>query len=104
MTDQVITSLFGLLNEVLTAATVIIAVSMLLYNLTHGPRDRVARASSILIGCVTLIYVGDVFVAISKAPSLVEIWLRFEWIGIAFTPAALFHLSDTLLATTGLIS
>lgn len=92
------------INEILSAAIVIVAASMLLYNLTHGPRDRVARASSVLLGCVTVIYIGDVFVAISKSIGSIEAWLRIEWIGIAFAPAALFHLSDALLATTGLVS
>src|SRR5690349_17966282 len=92
------------INEAVTAATVIIATSMLMYNLTHSLSDRVVRASSVLLGCVSLTYLGDVFVAISKTPSSTETWLRFQWIGIAFTPAALFHLSDALLATTGLVS
>jgi len=92
------------LNEVLTAATVIVAVSMLLYNITHGPNDSVVRVSSILLGCVSIIYVGDVMVSIARAPATIEGWLRTGWIGIAFAPAALFHLSDALLATTGLKS
>src|SRR5258706_2691682 len=91
-------------NEALTAATVIIAASMLLYNLTNGMTDRVARASAILLGCVTITYVGNVFIALAQTAGSVEIWLRFKWIGIAFGPAALFHLSATLLATTGVMS
>lgn len=91
-------------NEVLTSATVIVAVSMLLYNLSHGPRDPVARASSVLLGCVSINYIGDVLVALNRAPGSIEAWLRIGWIGIALAPAALFHLSSALLATTGLIS
>ncbi|MBO9309259.1 MAG: hypothetical protein J7551_05705 [Chloroflexi bacterium] len=104
MTDDLFILLSRQINEVLTAATVIIAASMLLYNLSHGPRDRVTRASSVLLGCVSAIYIGDVLVAISRAPQTIETLLRFEWLGIAFAPAALFHLSDALLATTGLHS
>jgi hypothetical protein len=92
------------INETITAATVIVATSMLMYNLMHNLRDPVVRASSVLLGCVSITYLGDVFVAISKTPHSMEAWLRFQWIGIAFTPAALFHLSDALLATTGLVS
>ena len=33
-----------------------------------------------------------------------EIASRLQWIGIAFIPAAIYHLSDALLATTGLPS
>lgn len=104
MTHELFILLSRQLNEVLTAATVIVAVSMLLYNLSHGPRDRVTRASSVLLGCVSAIYVGDVLIAISRAPQTIETLLRLEWLGIAFAPAALFHLSDELLATTGLRS
>ncbi|MBE2195144.1 MAG: hypothetical protein IAE83_13300 [Anaerolinea sp.] len=104
MTADLIVDFLRQVNEVLTAATVIVAFSMLLYNLTHGMNDRVARASSWLLGCVTIIYLGDVFVALSKQPRSIENWLRFEWIGLAIAPAALFHLSDTLLSTTGLRS
>jgi hypothetical protein len=104
MTDDLFIALSKQINEVLTAATVIIAASMLLYNLSHGPRDRVTRASSVLLGCVSAIYIGDVLVAISRAPQTIETLLRLEWLGIAFAPAALFHLSDALLATTGLRS
>jgi hypothetical protein len=91
-------------NEAISAATVIIAASMLLYNLTRGLHDRVVRASSVLLACVTAVYVGDVFIAIAKSSFSVQTWLRFQWIGIAFAPAALFHLSDALLSTTGLLS
>ncbi|HRE47826.1 MAG TPA: hypothetical protein PLD47_08875 [Aggregatilineales bacterium] len=100
-------SLIGFLkqiNEVLTAATVIVAFSMLLYHITHGFHDRVTRTSALLLACVTIIYVGDVFVNISRNPASTENWLRFEWLGLGFAPPALFHLSDALLSTTGLRS
>jgi hypothetical protein len=92
------------INEAITAATVIVAASLLMYNLTRGLNDRVTRASAALLGCVTIIYIGDVMVYLSLLPGSIEIWLRMQWIGIAFAPTTLFHLSDALLATTGLIS
>ncbi|MCC7209261.1 MAG: hypothetical protein IT323_18255 [Anaerolineae bacterium] len=101
---DVLISFLLMANEVLTSATVIVAVSMLLYNLAHGPNDRVARASSALLGSVSLAYLGDVLVAITRSPDLIESWLRFGWIGVALAPAALFHLSSALLETTGLQS
>jgi hypothetical protein len=92
-------------NEILSTAIVIISASMLLYNLTRNIGDRVTRASSILLGCVTLAYIGDVFVALEPPnQDALENWFRFQWIGLALIPAAMFHLSDALLATTGLIS
>jgi hypothetical protein len=91
-------------NETLTAATVVIAVSMLLYNLTRNLRNRVARTSAIVLACVTTVYVFDVFIALGPSLRTFESALRLQWIGIAFMPAAMFHLSDALLATTGLPS
>src|SRR5258708_32866253 len=106
MNNDLLISGLQRLNEAVTAATVIVAASMLLYNLSHshGLRDRVVRSSSILLGCVCVTYSGDVFVAISRTPHSAESWLRVQWIGIAFMPAALYHVSDALLATTGLVS
>src|SRR5579859_3700027 len=92
------------LNEALTAATIIVAASMLFYNLLRGIRERVIRTSSVLLGCICATYLASMFVAIAKTPHSAETWLRMRWIGIAFMPAALFHLSDALLATTGLVS
>jgi len=91
-------------NEILTATIVIIAASLLLYNLTRNLRNRVARSSAAVLACVTLTYVFDVFISLKPIPGIEEIALRMQWIGIAFIPAALFHLSDTLLDTTGLPS
>ncbi len=85
-------------------AIVIISISMLLYNITRNGRDRVARASSILLACVTLAYIADIFVAFEPSRLSLERWFRVQWIGVALVPSALFHLSDALLATTGLVS
>src|SRR5260221_3048837 len=104
MNNDLLISGLQRLNEAVTAATVIVAASLLLYNLSHSLRDRVVRSVSILLGCVCVTYIGDVFVAISRTPHSAESWLRFQWIGIAFMPAALYHVSDALLATTGLVS
>jgi N-terminal 7TM region of histidine kinase len=104
MSNDLLIVILQRFNEAISAATVIVAASMLLYNLRRGLRDRVVRSSSVLLGCVTATYIGDVFLGLARAPSSIEAWLRFQWIGIAFAPAALFHLSDALLATTGVIS
>lgn len=91
-------------NEILASATVVIAASLLLYNLTRNLHNRVARTSAFLLGCVTGAYVFDVFLSLGPDLSAIETALRLQWLGIAFIPAAMFHLSDALLATTGLPS
>ena len=102
--EAVIASVLKLFNETLSAAIVVIAVSMLLYNLTRNRFDRVARTSAVVLGCVTVGYVTDVFVSLGPSLTTFEAALRLQWIGIAYMPVALYHLSDALLATTGLPS
>ncbi|MDZ4763860.1 MAG: hypothetical protein SGI73_04855 [Chloroflexota bacterium] len=92
------------INETLASAIVVIAFSLLLYNLTRNQQDRVARTSGIVLGCMTLVYVIDVFVALQPGLLTYEAAMRVQWIGIAFMPIAMYHLSDALLATTGLPS
>jgi hypothetical protein len=96
--------LLNLINEILAATIVVLAASILLYNVTRNLHNRVARTSAILLGCVTMTYLADVFVALGPDLATYENVLRLQWIGIAFMPAASFHLSDSLLATTGLPS
>jgi hypothetical protein len=92
------------LNRALSAAIVILAFSLLVYILTHNLRSSVARSFSALIACVCITYVGDV--ALFETTSLKDAvtWLRVQWIGIAFTPAAYLHFSDALLRTTHSLS
>ncbi len=91
-------------NEILTSAIVVIAASLLLYNLTQNLHNRVTRSASAVLACVTFAYLCDVFISLDPSMVFYEIALRSQWLGIAFIPAALFHLSDALLATTGLPS
>lgn len=102
--EPLLKTFLDLSNETLTAAAVIIAVSLLLYNLTRNLHDRVARTSSVVLACVTVTYISDVFVSLQPSPAVFEAVLRLQWIGIALMPAGMFHLSDALLATTGLPS
>ncbi|MCL4256460.1 MAG: hypothetical protein KJ043_22075, partial [Anaerolineae bacterium] len=76
----------------------------MLYNLSRNLRNRVARTSAGVLACVTVVYVSDVLMALAMQPATIEALLRFQWIGLAFIPASTFHLSDALLATTGLPS
>ena len=99
-----LTTLLLITNETLTASNAIIAVSLLLFNLTRNLNNRVAKSSAVVLACVTLAYVSDSFIALGPDSAAHEIASRLQWIGIAFIPAAIYHLSDALLATTGLPS
>ncbi len=99
-----LTSILAFANLILSSAIVIIAFSLLVYILTHNLRSAVARSFCALIAFVTIVYVGDV--ALPKIETLEAAipWLRFQWLGIAFVPAAYLHFSDSLLRTTNLTS
>lgn len=92
------------MNETLAAAIVIVAASLLLYTITRNFHDRVARASAMVLFAVTAAYVCDVLTGLRPTDEAVMRLLRAQWLGIALAPAALVHLSDALLDTTGLPS
>jgi GAF domain-containing protein len=50
---------------------------------------------------VTIVHFGDVLAGTATDELEVAVWLRLQWIGIAFIPAAYLHFSDALLAATG---
>lgn len=101
---DIFSDVLNLVNETLTAAIVVLSASLLLYNLTRNLRNRVARTSASVLACVTIVYICDVLVSLQPSSRTLEAIVRMQWIGIAFMPAAMFHLSDALLATTGLPS
>ena len=88
-------------NQILNAGNAITAFSLLLYALTFNLRERVARSLALMFACVTLVYFFDVLVGTSTSPEEVDLWLRLQWVGISFIPAAYLHFSDALLASTG---
>ena len=100
MSDLLITVLVTL-NQILTAGIAITAFSLLLYALTFNLRDRVARSFGLILVCVVVVFVGDAIASTASTPRVLEFWLRLQWIGITFLPAAYLHFSDALLATTG---
>ena len=91
-------------NETLTTGSAIIAVSLLLFNLTRNFSNRVAKTSAMVLACVTIVYVVDSFISLGPDAETHQTAARLQWVGIAFIPAAMYHLSDALLTTTGLPS
>jgi len=104
MPESWLTSTLWLANLILASANVIIGFSLLAYILTNNFRSPVARAFSALLAFVSVVYVGDILVANVVVPPSTLLWLRFQWLGIAFVPAACFHFSDALLRTTNAMS
>jgi hypothetical protein len=101
MSPQTITAILNLSNSILASANVIIGFSLFVYILTHNLKSAVARAFCALTAFVTLVYVIDVTMGGVNSVAAANLWLRVQWLGISFVPAAYFHFSDALLRTTG---
>lgn len=98
---NIVLSSFQIINQLLTAGIAITAFSLLLYALTFNLRDRVARTFAFILVCVVIVFVGDTIAGTTASPQEMDFWLRLQWVGIVFLPAAYLHFSDALLATTG---
>ena len=96
-----ITALLALLNDVVQSTIVIFGSSIVLYNLRFVWRDRAARAFTALIFFIVIVYFTELVASQTEFASSAEVWLRLEWLGIAFVPAAQLHLAEALLASTG---
>ena len=87
--------------QILNAGNAITAFSLLFYALTFNLRERTARILALLLGCLAIVYATDVLAGTAVLESEKTLWLRVQWLGISFVPAAYMHLSDALLAATG---
>lgn len=92
------------LNDVVQGAIVIFGASIVLYNIRYILRDRVTRAFSLLITFIVIVFMVELLVTNGMSGGSAEVWLRLGWFGIAMVPAALIHLADVLLISTGSIS
>lgn len=91
----------GTINQIFEAGIAITALSLFLRALTFNLRDRISRAFAVILACVMVGFSGEaISSALRQSPSL-EMWLRLEWVGTIFLPAAYLHFSDALLETTG---
>lgn len=89
------------LNRVFEAGVAITALSLFLRSLTFNLRDRVSRAFAVILACVMISSAGEAISGSLDQSASLEFWLRFQWAGTIFLPAAYLHFSDALLETTG---
>lgn len=99
---QFVLNVLSSINLTVASAIVLTAFSLVVYILGHNVRNAVARAFSLLLFFVAVVYCGDVMVANAEVPRAIEGWLRFQWLGIAFVPAAYLHFSDAIAHATGI--
>ncbi len=101
MNSTQLAGILALINDVLQAIIVIFGSAVVLYYSNRLRRSAVTRAFILLILFVVLVYLSELLVSRIVVPDSAELWLRIGWIGIALVPAAQFHLSSELLASTG---
>ena len=104
MAETTITAVLSTLNLILSSAGLIIGFSLLIYILIHNVRSSVARAFCALLTFIIIVYSGDVIIGNVESLDRAAPWLRLQWLGIAFVPAAYLHFSDALLRTTNAFS
>ncbi|MDY6877396.1 MAG: histidine kinase N-terminal 7TM domain-containing protein [Chloroflexota bacterium] len=90
-----------MINITLSSGIVIVSSALLLYLIIYNPRNSVARSFAILLACVLITYFVDLALVGVVDLDMAIPWLRFQWVGIAFTPAAYLSFSNALLITTG---
>jgi len=88
-----------LFNRITVTGILITAFSLLIYIGMYNRRSHIARAYTIVLACLIGTSLGDLLTQISLRDT--DIWLRLQWVGIAFIPAAALALSDSLLRATG---
>jgi len=92
------------LNQLVTAATAILGFSLAVYILVNNFRSSAALGFVAVLGCLLVVYAGDLVVPYVSNPVSAQRWLRLQWLGIGFMPAAYLHLADAVLRGTGQVS
>ncbi|HOV47778.1 MAG TPA: histidine kinase N-terminal 7TM domain-containing protein [Anaerolineae bacterium] len=73
-------------NDVLSVGVGATAFALQLYLFFYNRDSRVARSFSGLLACVVFVYLTDLLMGDAQNPRLTESLLRWQWLGIAFTP------------------
>ncbi len=85
------------LNQLLSAAVLIVTFSLLAYIVMQNWRNDIARALLVLLAGVVVVYGGDLLLARANRDSTLEFLGRAQWLGIAVVPAGYIHLANGLL-------
>lgn len=73
-------------NDVLTAGVAATAFALVLYLFFYSRESRVSSMFSGLLTCVIVVYLVDLLLANGVDPARASLFLRLQWLGIAFTP------------------
>lgn len=100
MSELSLESIVAFSNLLLASANVIIGFSLFVYILTHNWKSPVARAFCAMVAFVTVVYVVEITLNGVATADAAYLWLRVQWAGIIFVPAAYLHFSDAVLSST----
>src|SRR5262249_51160688 len=92
-----LTTILLQLNDLLSAAVLIVAFSLLAYIALQNWHTPIARALCVLLAGVVIVSGGDVLLGQAERDSTIQFLLRAQWLGIVCIPAGYIHLSDALL-------
>lgn len=92
------TSVLEQLNQLLSAAVLIVTFSLLTYITLQNWRNDITRALCVLLGGVVIVYGGDLLLARASSTATMVFLGRSQWFGITLVPAAYIHLASALLA------
>ena len=92
------------LNDLLSAAVLIVAFSLLAYIALQNWHTAIARALCVLLAGVVIVAGGDVLLGQAEHDATIQFLLRAQWLGITLVPAGYIHLADALLTYSGRLS
>src|SRR4051794_37773138 len=92
-----LTTILLQLNDLLSAAVLIVAFSLVAYIALQNWHTSIARALCVLLAGVVIVSGGDVLLGQAERDSTIQFLLRAQWLGIVCIPAGYMHLSDALL-------
>src|SRR5438874_1552416 len=97
-----VTSALFQINNLLAAAVVIVAFSLLAYIALQNWHTAIARSLCVLLAGVVIVFGGDVLLGLPPTrATTIQFLLRAQWLGIVCIPAGYIHLSDALLNYSG---
>ncbi|NTW97390.1 MAG: hypothetical protein HGB28_02450 [Oscillochloris sp.] len=92
------TNVLEQLNQLLSAAVLIVTFSLLTYITLQNWRNDIARALCLLLAGVVVAYGGDLLLVRTSNAATMLFLGRSQWFGITIVPAAYIHLASALLA------
>ncbi len=96
-----LTNLLLTLNDLLSAAVLIVTFALLTYLLLQNRESPIARALCILLAGIVVVFGGDVLIGQTQRDTTIAFLLRAQWLGIVSVPAGYLHLSHALLTYGG---